>query len=89
MSQSPYVVPIVGVQTVDHVRVMPEALSVRLTADDIKEIHEANPLDPLFPMKFLFNFLGNQPYHLGLTAADNQQMQMAVQIGAPPKQAPH
>lgn len=85
-SQSPYVVPIVGVQTVEHVRQMLDHLQVRLSSEDIKAIHEANPLDPLFPTNFLFNFRGDQPYHVGLGATDNQQYQMAAVIDAPAKQ---
>ena len=87
-SQSPYVVPIVGVQTVEHVRQMLDHLKVRLSSEDIKAIHEANPLDPLFPTNFLFNFRGDQPYHVGLGATDNQQYQMAAVVDAPPKQQP-
>ncbi|KAK4495127.1 hypothetical protein PRZ48_013454 [Zasmidium cellare] len=89
ISQSPYVVPIVGVQTVQHVKAMSAALEVRLTDEDIKAIHEASPFDPLFPMSFLFNFRGDQPYHLGLTERNNQQYQMSARIGGPPKQKPY
>ncbi|KIW33921.1 uncharacterized protein PV07_00735 [Cladophialophora immunda] len=87
--QSTYVFPIVGVQTVEHVQAMPEALHVRLSEDDIKTIQNAYPFDPLFPMNFLFNFRGDQPYSLALTAAHNQQYQMAAWINAPPKQPPY
>ena len=86
ISQYPYVVPIVGVQTVEHIKAMPEVLRVELSKDDIAKIHEASPYDPGFPMSFLFNFRGDQPYHLGLTEKDNQQYQMAAVIGGPPKQ---
>lgn len=89
IAQSPYVIPIVGVQTVEHVKAMAAALEVRLTDEEIKSVHEASPFDPLFPMSFLFNFRGNQPYHLGLTERDNQQYQMAARIGGPPKQQPY
>lgn len=88
IAQSPYVVPIVGVQTVEHVRAMPAALEVRLTDEDVKAIHEASPFEPLFPMNFLFNFRGDQPYHLGLTERDNQQYQISAVIGGAPKQKP-
>jgi hypothetical protein len=83
--QSPYVCPIVGVQTVAHVEAMPEALHVQLSDEDIDAIHGAAPFDPLFPMNFLFNFMGGQDYSLRLTAAHNQQYQMAAWIDAPPK----
>ncbi|KIW98148.1 uncharacterized protein Z519_01732 [Cladophialophora bantiana CBS 173.52] len=87
--QSAYVFPIVGVQTVEHVEAMPEALRVKLSKDDIKMIQNAYVFDPLFPMNFLFNYRGDQPYNLALTAANNHQYQMAAWVNAPPKQPPY
>ncbi|KAJ9497553.1 hypothetical protein H2202_006977 [Exophiala xenobiotica] len=84
--QSAYVFPIVGVQTVEHVHAMPDALRVRLSKEDIAAIHAAKPFDPLFPMNFLFNYRQDQPYTLDLTAANNEQYQMGAWIDAPPKQ---
>lgn len=84
--QSAYVFPIVGVQTVEHVKAMPEAVSITLSKSEIETIQGAYPFDPLFPMNFLFNFKNDQPYNLSLTAAHNQQYQMAAWINAPPKQ---
>lgn len=89
LAQSPYVVPIVGVQTAAHVRALPDALTIQLKRDDIKKIHDASPFDPLFPMNFLFNFRGDQPYHTFLTEKDSQQYQMASLLGGPPKQQPY
>jgi aryl-alcohol dehydrogenase-like predicted oxidoreductase len=89
LSQTPYVTPIVGVQSVAHVKAMPEALNIALSDNDLKAIHEASPFEPLFPMNFLFNFRGDQPYNLKLTATDCQQYQMAARIGGPPKQRPY
>jgi hypothetical protein len=64
---------------------MPDALGIKLSKEDIEAIQGAVPFDPLFPMNFLFNFRGDQKYNLGLTAAHNQQYQMAAWIDAPPK----
>ena len=64
---------------------MPDALRVKLSKEDIRAIQGAAPFNPLFPMSFLFNFRGNQEYNLSLTAAHNQQYQMAAWIDAPPK----
>lgn len=83
--QSPYVFPIVGVNTVDHVKSMPDALRIKLTKEEISTIQDASSFDPLFPVNFLFNYKGNQPYNLGHTAAHCQQYQMAAWIDAPPK----
>jgi hypothetical protein len=76
----------VGVQTVAHVKAMPAAIQSTLSRADIERIYAANPLNPLFPMKFLYTYKGGQEYHLGLTAKHNQQYQMAAWINAPPKQ---
>ena len=84
--QSTYVFPIVGVQTVEHVKAMPEALRINLSKDEIEAIQSAVPFNPLFPVNFLFNFRNDQNYNLSLTAANNQQYQMAAWINAPPKQ---
>lgn len=83
--QSTYVFPIVGVQTIEHVKAMPEALSIKLSKNDMNAIQNAIPFNPLFPMNFLYNFKGGQEYSLRLTAAHNQQYQMAAWISAPPK----
>lgn len=85
--QSTFVFPIVGVQTVEHVRAMPEALHVQLSKEEIDAIHNVVPFNPLFPMNFLFNFRGTQAYNTRLTAANNHQYQMAAWIDAPPKQS--
>ncbi|KAL6717233.1 hypothetical protein ACLMJK_005148 [Lecanora helva] len=87
--QSTFVFPVVGVQTSEHVAAMPDALRIKLSEEDIQKIHEAAPLNPLFPMDFLFNFRKDQPYNLNMTAADNQQYQMASIIDAPPKRQPY
>ncbi|KIW01728.1 uncharacterized protein PV09_06905 [Verruconis gallopava] len=87
--QSTYVFPIVGVQTVEHVKSMPEALRLKLSDEEIEEIQNAVPFNPLFPVNFLFNFRGTQKYNTKLTAAHNQQYQMAAWIDAPPKPLPY
>ncbi|KAH6874685.1 NADP-dependent oxidoreductase domain-containing protein [Thelonectria olida] len=87
--QTTYVFPIVGVHTVEHVQALPEAVGIELTKADIDAIHDASPLNPLFPMSFLYGFSRPQKYNLSLTPADNQQYQMAAWIDAPPKQAPY
>jgi hypothetical protein len=84
--QSTYVFPIVGVQTVEHVKAMPDALRIKLSKEEIDSIHNVAIFNPLFPMNFLFNFRGDQKYNLTFTAAHNQQYQMAAWIDAPPKQ---
>jgi len=84
--QSTYTFPVVGVQTVEHVLAMPDALRVKLSKDELDQIYEASPLNPHFPMNFLFHSRGEQAYHLGFNAADCQRDQMAAYINAPPRQ---
>ena len=85
-AQSAYVFPIVGVQTVEHIKAMADALRIKLTDEEVKKIQGAKPFKAQFPVDFLFNFKGDQDYNTRLTAADNQQYQMAAWIDAPPKQ---
>jgi aryl-alcohol dehydrogenase-like predicted oxidoreductase len=80
--QSTHVFPIVGVQTVEHVRAMVPAMSISLSKDEIGEIQGAAPFNPLFPQNFIF---GGKHYSTRLTAADQANYQMAAWIDAPPK----
>ncbi|KAH7305927.1 aldo/keto reductase [Stachybotrys elegans] len=54
MAKTPYVFPIVGCRTVDHLKGNIEALSINLSGEDIKEIEGANSFDPGFPMTMLY-----------------------------------
>jgi hypothetical protein len=70
------------VQTIEHIKLLPAAMSVKLSTEEIDEIHGAAPFNPLFPNSFLFE----KKYDLRLTAADQVHYQMATWIDAPPKQ---
>lgn len=83
--QSTYVFPIVGVQTVEHVKLLPNALGIELSREEIDKIQDAAVFNPLFPNTFLFG----HKYNTRLTAADQGNYQMATWINAPPKQAPY
>ncbi|KAF2010474.1 Aldo/keto reductase [Aaosphaeria arxii CBS 175.79] len=84
--QSTYVFPIVGVLTVEHVKAFPDALSIKLSNEEIDEIHNAAPFNPLFPMTFLF---GETGYNLRKTVADQVHYKMSTWIDAPPKPLPY
>jgi hypothetical protein len=86
MHQSTYVFPIVGVQTVEHVKAMPAAVSIELSKEEVGRIQDAAVFNPMFPMSFLFQWTGKEKYDLSLTAGDNTQYQMSAWIQAPPKQ---
>lgn len=53
MHKTPYVFPIVGGRTVDHLKGNIAALKITLSKEDIKEIDEAVPFDMGFPHVFL------------------------------------
>ncbi|KAL3467191.1 NADP-dependent oxidoreductase domain-containing protein [Aspergillus heterothallicus] len=83
--QSTYVVPIVGVQTTEHITALTEAATIRLSDEEIKSIQDAAPFDPLFPMNFLYAVNDGKGYSTRLTTADHVQYQMAAYIDAPVK----
>jgi len=53
-AKAPYVFPIVGGRTVEHLKANIAALEVKLTADDIREIEGATPFDVGFPNNFFY-----------------------------------
>ncbi|KAF5710095.1 alcohol dehydrogenase [Fusarium globosum] len=86
--QSTYVFPIVGVNTVEHIKAMPDALKINLSKEEIDEIHKASPYNPGYPMNFT-QYMQPVKYDLSWTPADNQQYQMSAWIDAPPKRLPY
>ncbi|GKT80107.1 norsolorinic acid reductase [Colletotrichum tofieldiae] len=54
MQKAPYVFPIVGGRTVDHLKQNIEALALNITDEDIQEIEGAVPFDMGFPHNFLW-----------------------------------
>ncbi|GMF69902.1 unnamed protein product [Aspergillus oryzae] len=81
---STFVFPIVGVNTVEHIKAMPDALKVKLSKEEIDDIHAASPYSPGYPMTFT-QYMQPVKYDLSWTPADNQQYQMSAWIDAPPK----
>lgn len=61
MHKTPYVFPIIGGRTVDHLKANIEALNLSLSEDDIKEIESAAPFDLGFPTGFFYT--GKEPVH--------------------------
>lgn len=53
-AKAPYVFPIVGGRNVEHLKGNIEALNIKLSDDDIKEIEDAVPFDLGFPNTFLY-----------------------------------
>lgn len=54
MHKTPYVFPIVGGRTKDHLKGNIEALKIHLSKEDLKEVDEAVPFDLGFPTAFLY-----------------------------------
>lgn len=54
MHKTAYVFPIVGGRKIDHLKGNIEALTIQLTADDIKEIEGAVPFELGFPHSFIW-----------------------------------
>lgn len=54
MHKAPYVFPIVGGRTTEHLRGNIEALTLELSDGDIKEIEAAQPFDHGFPTSFIY-----------------------------------
>ncbi|KAI0431626.1 norsolorinic acid reductase [Xylaria sp. FL1042] len=59
MHKTPYVFPIIGGRTLDHLKANIEALNLSLSEDDIEEIEAAAPFDLGFPSNFAYRG-GNQ-----------------------------
>jgi len=61
-------------------------MEVSLTPEEAYRVIGAAEFDPLYPVNFLYNYKGNQPYHMGLTTKNSQQYQMAAYVNTPRKQ---
>ncbi|KAI2621487.1 norsolorinic acid reductase [Hypomontagnella submonticulosa] len=58
MHKAPYVFPIIGTRTKEHLKANIEALTLSLDDEDIKEIESAVPFDLGFPSTFLYGAQG-------------------------------
>ena len=85
-AQSTHVFPIVGVQSVDHVKALVEPLKIKLTEEEVREIQTAKAFKPQFPTDFIYQFKGGQEYHTDLKPSDGQQLGMWCHIDSPRKQ---
>ncbi len=61
MHKAPYVFPIVGGRTIEHLKSNIEALTLALDETDVREIEAAAPFDVGFPSNFLY--AGKTPDH--------------------------
>lgn len=84
MHKAPNVYPIVGGRNLNHIKGNIEALSIELTEEEIDEIENTVPFDVGFPMKFLFEFRGEQKYKNTMTGADISLLKSAALLDTPP-----
>jgi hypothetical protein len=64
-------------------KVYNEALQVKLSKEDMDKIDTAIPLDPRFPMNFLYLFGGDRKYDLTLTGSDVYHNRMGTYFESP------
>ena len=84
MHKAPYVFPIVGGRKVDHLKGNIDALSIKLSQEEIDEIDSAEPFDVGFPMNFLFGY-GGKRFKTGMGASDIQLLVSNTRIETVPK----
>ncbi len=67
MHKTPYVFPIIGGRTIDHLKGNIEALALELSDEDIAEIEDAAPFDIGFPNNFYYGEkMGSHPNQVSL-----------------------
>ncbi|KAK3109231.1 hypothetical protein LTR53_017741 [Teratosphaeriaceae sp. CCFEE 6253] len=84
MHKAPYVFPIVGGRKVEHLKGNIEALSVKLTQEEIDEIEDAEPFDIGFPLSFLYGFGGGSTYRSRMNAGDSTLIRANTHLDAVP-----
>jgi hypothetical protein len=83
LHKTPYVFPIVGARTIEHMKVYNEALQLELSKEEMDKIDNAIPFDPRFPMNFLYLFGGDRKYDLTLTGSDVYHNRMGTYFESP------
>ncbi|KAK8219303.1 hypothetical protein M8818_001037 [Zalaria obscura] len=85
MHKAPNVYPIVGGRKIDHLKGNIEALSLKLTKEEIDEIDDAAPFDIGFPLNFLFM---GQRYDMSKDTKDVFLVKANAHLDTLPKQQP-
>ena len=80
MHKTPNVFPIVGGRKVDHLQGNIEALSIKLTREEMDEIDAASDFDPGFPHNFIF--MGSK-HNTDLNASDVTLKKIAAHVDVP------
>lgn len=85
MHKTPNVFPIVGGRKVEHLKGNIEALSIKLSKEEINEIDDASDFNPGFPHNFIF--MGSR-YGPDLGPSDVMLKKIASHVDVPKKQQP-
>ncbi|KAL0263503.1 hypothetical protein SLS55_002483 [Diplodia seriata] len=83
MGKTPYVFPIVGGRTIEHLKANIEALDVVLSEAEIDEIDASAPFEHGFPMELMFEFHGAQKYNSRMTSKDVVLLKCASYLEEP------
>jgi len=84
MHKAPYVFPVIGCRTVEHIKNNIAALSVKLSDEEIFEIDDSEPFDLGFPMHFMFE-TATQKYRVGMSVRDIWQVTCNARLETVPK----
>jgi len=84
MQKAPYVFPVVGGRKVEHLKMNIEAISLKLTDEEIREIDDAESFDVGYPMNFLFESPGKK-YRTDMTTKDIWQLATSALVEDVPK----
>ena len=85
MHKTPNVFPIIGGRKTEHLKSNIEALSIRLSPEDIDAIEAASSFDPGFPTSFLMR---GTKYDLRASVTDSMLAKTTAHVDIAPKQKP-
>lgn len=84
LHKAPYVFPVIGCRTIEHLESNIESLAVELSGEEIQEIEDTVPFDLGFPMSFLFETMG-QKYRSTMTTRHIWQVSCNARLETVPK----
>ncbi|RMJ28730.1 norsolorinic acid reductase [Aspergillus sp. HF37] len=87
LHKAPYVFPVIGCRTVEHLESSIQSLEVELTDEEVCEIEDAVPFDLGFPMSFLFE-TSKQKYRSAMSSRHIWQVTCNTRLETVPKPRP-
>ncbi|EIN04701.1 Aldo/keto reductase [Punctularia strigosozonata HHB-11173 SS5] len=71
IQKAPYIFPLIGCRTLEQLKSNVEALKLKLTEEEIKEIEAADTFEPGYPFQLVFQMYNPAvPYHARMTISD-------------------